>query len=113
MGNNKSTHAESFLAIPWGENGAKAFFGEIIYGSGSKLREPFFSPSFGLRDFLVWNVFSLWKCGRVSLEILIISYCLHQFECVILVTSVFTLLFVSLILSHIFANSTAFQRYFS
>lgn len=43
MGNNKSTHAESFLAIPWGENGAKAFFGEIIYGSGSKLRVPFFS----------------------------------------------------------------------
>lgn len=43
MGNNKSTHAESFLAIPWGENGAKAFFGEIIYGPGSKLRVPFFS----------------------------------------------------------------------
>lgn len=30
MGNNKSTHVESFPAIPQGENGAKALFGEII-----------------------------------------------------------------------------------
>lgn len=65
MGNNKSTHVESFPAIPQREKGARALFGEIIYGSSSSLCTSFF-PLFELRDFLVWNIFSVWKCGRKS-----------------------------------------------